>query len=66
MLTREERGKMMYRRLRTCKNPGYLIMRHVRKHLLDHEWSVTPSPHVTDAIFLVDLCISRINSTMRA
>lgn len=41
------------------------ILRHVRTHLLVDEWKRGPGAHVTDAIMVIDLCISRVNSDLK-
>lgn len=56
-------------RFTRVENPQYRamhILRHVRKHLLEQEWPRSHGPHVTDAILCIDLCISRVNSDLRA
>lgn len=50
------------------KNPEWRamhILRHVRGHLKDEEWRRDPGPHVTDALLMIDLCISRVNSDLK-
>ena len=41
------------------------ILRNVRRHLVVDEWRIDAGPHVTDAILVVDLCISRVNSDLQ-
>lgn len=56
-------------RFTRLENPQYramMILRHVRRHLRNEMWQRTPEPHITDAILCVDLCISRVNSDLRA
>ena len=55
-------------RFTRLENPHYramLILRHVRRHLMEDEWRADPGPHVTDAVMVVDLCISRVNSDLK-
>lgn len=40
------------------------ILRHVRGYLMENEWKFNRGPHVTDAILIVDLCVSRVNSDL--
>lgn len=56
-------------RFTRLKNPQYramMILRHVRAHLLEQEWPIAQASYVTDAILVVDSCISRVNSDLVA
>lgn len=55
-------------RLRRCQNSGFVILRATRKRLFEiwdnGAWQGAERLAITDAIALVDLCISRVNSTL--
>ncbi len=55
-----------FNRLMNPQSRAMHILRHVRKHLMENEWQRTPEPHITDAILCIDLCISRVNSDLKA
>lgn len=55
-------------RFTRLENPTWrarLILRKVRKHLVEDEWKKAPGAHITDAVMLCDICISRVNSDLR-
>jgi hypothetical protein len=52
-------------RLRNPHWRAMAILRNVRRHLAVDLWRIDPGPHVTDAILIVDLCVSRVNSDLK-
>lgn len=52
-------------RIRNSAWRAMFILHHVRRHLEIDIWRVDPGPHITDAILMIDLCISRVNSDLK-
>ena len=55
-------------RFTRLKNPEWwarLILRQVRKHLVEDEWRIAPGDNVTCAVMHIDSCISRVNSDLK-
>jgi hypothetical protein len=53
-----------FTKLKNPRSRAMLILRHVRRNLLDDEWRRRPGPDVTSAVLTIDLCISRVNSDL--
>jgi hypothetical protein len=66
--TRTKPRNTMAARMRNCPNPGFTILRATRKRLFEMwdnaAWQGAERMCITDAIALVDLAISRVNSTL--
>lgn len=59
------KSSLRYARLKNPVYRGNLILRHVRQHLISTEWERWSGPHISDAVMMVDLSISRVNFDLR-
>jgi hypothetical protein len=58
------RSSCRFERLKNPTYRGYLILKHVRKHLVENEWKRWDDDHIATAVLWTDICISRVNSDL--